>query len=221
MDRETAGPLHQATFRFYEELNDFLPEERRKREITYRFHGHPAVKDSIEALGVPHTEVDLIIVTGAAGEGVSVDFAYQLAPGDRVAVYPVFEGFDLAGTSRLRPEPLREIRFVLDVHLGKLARILRLLGFDSFYRNHQDDAQIAFRAAREHRIVLTRDQGLLKRSIVSHGYWLRSQDPEEQAVEVIRRFDLARLVKPLTRCPVCNEELEPVARETVYHLVPP
>lgn len=220
MDRDVSEPIHEATFRFYEELNDFLPEEKRRRDSSYRFRGHPSVKDSIEAIGVPHTEVDLIVVSGEKGDGLTVDFSYQLLPGDRVAVYPVFESFDLAGTSPLRPEPLREVRFILDVHLGKLARILRLLGFDCWYRNRQDDVQIALRSAREHRIVLTRDQGLLKRSIVTHGYWLRSQEPEQQAVEVARRFDLVRLLRPLTRCPVCNEPLEPATRESVYNQVP-
>jgi len=220
MDPEAAEAIHEATFRFYEELNDFLPEEVRRRDVAYRFRGHPSVKDSIEAIGVPHTEVDLIVVSGAKGAGMVVDFSYQLSPGDRVAVYPMFESFDIAATSPLRPEPLREIRFILDVHLGKLTRILRLLGFDCWYRNRQDDVQIALRAAAEHRIVLTRDRGLLKRSIITHGYWLRSQQPEEQAVEVVGRFDLARLVRPLTRCPVCNEPLEPASRESVHDRVP-
>ncbi len=211
----------EAIFRFYEELNDFLPAEKRKQAFTYQFSGNPSVKDAIESTGVPHTEVDLIIVSRGAAAGTTVDFSYQLQPNDRVAVYPVFESFDLASSSSLRTEPLREVKFVLDVHLGKLSRILRILGFDSWYENKQDDAQIARRAVAERRIVLTRDLGLLKRSIVQRGYWLRSQEPEEQAVAVIRRFDLQRMVKPLTRCPRCNDLLEPAPSDMVSAQIPP
>ena len=131
-----------ASFRFYEELNDFLPRENRKRAFDYAFNGTPAVKDAIEAIGVPHTEVDLILV-----DGVSVGFAHLLQGGERVAVYPTFERLDISPLNRLRPQPLREPRFILDVHLGKLARYLRLAGFDAAYGDEADDAAIAARAA--------------------------------------------------------------------------
>src|SRR6185369_8725788 len=121
-------------FRFYEELNDFLAPELRKRAFAYAFNGTPAVKDAIEAIGVPHTEVDLVLV-----DGESVDFARRLNGGERVAVYPVFERLDITAVTRLRARPLRQTRFVLDVHLGKLARNLRLLGFDTIYRNDYED----------------------------------------------------------------------------------
>ena len=116
---------YTAEFRFYEELNDFLPPEQRKRTNLYRFSGHPGIKDPIEVFGVPHTEVDLIVVNGQ-----SVGFDYQLQAGDRVAVYPVFETLDITSLVKLREKPLRNPRFVLDVNLGKLAKRMRLLGFD-------------------------------------------------------------------------------------------
>ena len=125
---------HQAEFRFYAELNDFLHRLPGTGRVAYRFSGRPSVKDAVEAMGVPHTEVDLLLVNG-----VSVGFGHQLEDGDRVAVYPVFEGLDISPLSRLRPEPLRRTAFVLDVHLGKLARILRLLGFDTLYENDADE----------------------------------------------------------------------------------
>jgi len=206
---------HQAEFRFYAELNDFLDRRPGTGLVAYRFYGRPSVKDAVEALGVPHTEVDLLLVNG-----VSVGFTHQLAPGDRVAVYPVFEGFDISPLSRLRPEPLRRTRFVLDVHLGKLARILRLLGFDTHYENDADDHRIRFLAAGEQRIILTRDRGLLKHRSVTHGYCVRSPDPREQAAEVLRRFDLAACVNPFSRCPVCNGDLAPVEKQEVLHLLP-
>ncbi len=114
MSAEHPRPQLRAEFRFYEELNDFLPPARRKRDFTYAFHGRPAVKDAIEALGVPHPEVDLILVNGE-----SVGFGHPLRDGDRVSVYPVFESLEIAGVTRLRPRPLREPRFILDVHLGR------------------------------------------------------------------------------------------------------
>ena len=92
---------HKATFRFYEELNDFLPKKQRKKAVPYSFFGQPSVKDSIEAIGPPHTEVDLILVNG-----ISVDFDYLLCDGDRVSVYPIFERLDISPVVRLRPAPL-------------------------------------------------------------------------------------------------------------------
>ncbi|MCK4302878.1 MAG: hypothetical protein KAY24_01415 [Candidatus Eisenbacteria sp.] len=120
---------HAAEVRFYEELNDFLPPSRRKRAFSYLFSGNPSIKDAVEAIGVPHTEVDLILVNGS-----SVGFGYHLRPGDRVSVYPVFESLDISPVVRLRARPLRRTAFVLDGHLGKLARLLRMFGFDTLYR---------------------------------------------------------------------------------------
>jgi hypothetical protein len=205
-----------ATFRFYEELNDFLRAEQRRRSFEHRFDGTPAVKDAIESLGVPHTEVDLILV-----DGEPATFGQRLEGGERVAVYPVFESIDVGPITRLRPEPLRVPRFVLDTHLGKLARLLRLLGFDTLWRSDADDPELARVAAQEDRILLTRDRGLLKRSIVTRGYCPRSSDPMEQAREVVRRFDLAGRARPFTRCLRCNGELGRAPFEEVAARVPP
>jgi len=156
-------------FRFYAELNDFLPRRHRFVTVERRFDGDASVKDLIEAAGVPHTEVDLVIVNGE-----SVDFRYRVRDGDRVAVYPVFEALDIGPIASVRPEPLREPRFFVDVHLGRLARHLRLLGFDTAYERDCDDAHLATTAAAEGRIVLTRDAGLLKRNMVTHGLFVRA-----------------------------------------------
>jgi len=208
--------MHSAEFRFYEELNDFLPPDRRKQGFLYAFAGTPAVKDAIEAQGVPHTEVDLILVNG-----LSVDFDYHLQPGDRVAVYPVFESLDIFPVSRVRPEPLRRIRFIADVHLGKLVRWLRLLGFDTLYRNDLADADIIAIALEEKRIILTRDLGLLKNKAVTHGYWVRTSSPGEQTREVIQRFTLLRSAAPFSRCLECNGGIEAIARAEAHKSVPP
>jgi uncharacterized protein len=204
-----------ASFRFYAELNDFLPPERRSTEFAYSFLDVATVKDRIESFGVPHTEVDLILANGQ-----SVDFAYRVRDRDRVSVYPVFETFDIAGLTRLRPEPLRDPRFVLDVHLGRLAGYLRMLGFDALYENGYADERLAEISCGERRILLTRDAGLLKRSSVTHGYYLRATQPREQLAEMVRRFDLGRLSKPFSRCLRCNALLARARKDEVRHLLP-
>lgn len=204
-----------ACFRFYEELNDFLPAERRKRAFDYRFDGTPAIKDAIEAIGVPHTEVDLILI-----DGESRGFDHLLRGGERVAVYPVFERFDIADAQRLRPRPLRHSRFVLDVHLGQLARRLRLLGLDAEYRNDYEDPEIVRISVAERRTILTCDKGLLKHKIVQRGHWVRARDPDEQTIEVIRAFDLERALDPFSRCLECNGALRPAAHEAARGRVP-
>ncbi|MCW5882693.1 MAG: Mut7-C ubiquitin/RNAse domain-containing protein [Anaerolineae bacterium] len=201
--------MPQVTFRFYAELNDFLPLQR-GRDVAYRFARRASVKDAIEALGVPHTEVDLILVNG-----VSVDFGYRIQPGDRISVYPTFESIDITPLVRLRPHPLREPRFVLDVHLGKLATYLRLLGFDCLYTNDAHDGDLARISSQESRILLTRDRGLLKRGVVSHGYFVRAIEPLAQTIEVARRFDLFDRVQPFHRCVRCNGLVTPVPKATV------
>ena len=208
--------MNRATFRFYAELNDFLPQGRRKRAFDYEFNGNPGIKDAIEALGVPHVEVEVILANG-----FSVGFAYRLQDGDRIAVYPVFESLDVGPLIKLRPEPLRNTAFIADVHLRKLAHYLRLLGFDTLHENDYADQEIVEIAERTGRIILTRDRMLLKNGAVTHGYWVRSTDPVEQAREVIRRFDLRRQVRLFSRCPSCNGEIVLVSKEAVYDRIPP
>jgi uncharacterized protein len=208
--------MSRACFRFYAELNDFLPAERRQTEFTHSFEARTSVKDMIESLGVPHTEVELILANGTP-----VDFAYVVNDGDRISVYPVFESIDAMPVLRLRPQPLREPRFVLDAHLGKLSGYLRLLGFDTLYRNDYDDAELARVSASEGRTLLTRDRGLLKRSLVTHGYYVRETDPLQQVVEVLRRFDLRRLIAPFHRCTHCNGLLQPASKEALGDRLPP
>jgi uncharacterized protein with PIN domain len=208
--------MPRATFRFYAELNDFLPPARRQREFPHTFQGRASIKDAIESLGVPHTEIDLILINGR-----SVDFQHPLRDGDTVSVYPVFESLDIHPITRLRPEPLRRPAFILDAHLGRLAAYLRLLGFDSLYRNDFTDEELAQRSADGQRILLTRDRGLLKRSIVTRGYCVRSADPREQLREVTDRFDLSRMAAPFRRCLTCNGLLQPAEKQSVQNRLPP
>lgn len=208
--------MASATFRFYAELNDFLPPERRQRAFAYRFDRRASIKDVVEALGVPHTEVDLILV-----DGRSVNFGHILGDGERVSVYPVFEAFDISPLARLRPRVLRTPRFVLDTHLGTLARYLRLLGFDALYRSDYDDAELAAISASERRILLTRDRGLLKRRIVTHGIFVRDDDPRAQIRDIVSRLDLGGMVRPLSRCVRCNGPLAPVEKAEIADRLEP
>ena len=203
-------------FRFYAELNDFLPAGKRQIEFVYSFEHPVSIKDMIESLGVSHTQVDLILV-----EGQPVDFSYIVRDGDLISVYPVFEGLNIAPLVRLRPRPLRDVRFVLDNHLGTLARYLRLLGFDTLYRNDYEDQILAQLSVEERRILLTRDRDLLKRARVTHGYCVRATDSEQQLIEVVRRFDLSETATPFNRCLLCNVLLEPVSKEAISDRLPP
>jgi len=205
-----------ATFRFYEELNDFLAPERRRREFTVPCARAATTKHMIEALGIPHTEVELILLNGE-----SVGFGTVLREGDRVAVYPKFETFDITPLLRVRDQPLRDTRFVADTHLGSLARLLRMMGFDTLYDNGFADDEIERIAAAQARIVLTRDRDLLKRKSITHGCYLHALRPQEQLREVCERLQLARSARPFTLCPGCNGPLHPVAKAQVEHRLPP
>jgi len=204
-----------AEFRFYEELNDFLAPERRKNVFQVPIDRGRSVKDAIESVGVPHTEVDLVLVDGA-----SVAFGHVLRGGERVAVYPEFERLDIAPVVHLRPSPLRETRFVLDAHLGKLSRHLRMAGFDSLWENDYGDEEIVALSVAQKRVILTRDKGILKRSAVQRGYFVREIESEKQLREVLRAFQLERSLEPFSRCRVCNAALREVPKESVRGRVP-
>ncbi len=193
-----------AWFRFVNGLNDFLKPGLKNQMLKYCFRDAPAIKDAIEALGVPHTEVGAILVNQE-----TVGFFYALKEADRVVVYPSSE-------SAIEP-----VRFILDVHLGTLARYLRLLGFDVWYENGYDDNRIIALAEQHQRTILTRDVALLKNKKVGQGYWLRHTDPYQQVRELIQRFYLLDKVKPLTRCLVCNGLINPVLKEQIIDLLPP
>ena len=182
-------PRPTARFRFYEELNDFLPDERRKREFDVEIDRARSVKDAIESVGVPHTGIDLILV-----DGCSVGFAHLLRGGERVAVYPMFEALDVAPLVRLRPLPLRDPRFVADGHLAKLARRLRMAGFDTLCDNYWNDDEIVRIAGVQKRTILTRDKAMLRRREVERGYFVRAVVSEAQLAEVIGALQLEGLV---------------------------
>ena len=205
-----------ATFRFYEELNDFLPPARRKKTFDAVCARAATTKHMIEAIGVPHTEVELVLVNGE-----SVGFDRLLRDGDRVAVYPKFEALDITPLLRVRNHPLRATSFIADAHLGGLAHLLRMAGFDTLYDNNFHDETIAAIAQREDRIVLTRDRELLKRRNITHGCYVRALKSRQQLTEIFERMDLARSARPFTLCMLCNAPLRTVEKALVENRLPP
>ena len=202
--------------RFYEELNDYLPADLRKVTFSHELNRRTSIKDVIESFGVPHTEVEIILINGE-----SVDFSTIVQDSDHISVYPVFESIDVFPLVKLRPDTLRHPTFVIDSNLGRLARYLRMMGFDCLYSNAYDDKTVATISSEQHRIVLTRDRTLLRRKVITHGYFVREVRPRFQVKEVLTRFDLTRLIKPFTRCINCNGELVNVEKQAVIQLLEP
>jgi len=204
-----------AYFRFYAELNNFLVPWQRQHTFSHPCSRDATVKHMIEALGVPHTEVELICVNGEP-----VGFSYRLCEGDRISVYPAFTSIDISPIQRLRPPDEGPARFIADAHLGLLAKNLRMLGFDVLYRNDYSDAGLARIAADEERTVLTRDRDLLIRKEIVRGCYLHAVACDAQMAEVINRFKLGRHVRAFSRCLSCNGELRTVDKKAVEHRVP-
>lgn len=200
------------TVRCHGALNDFLPRRGRGRPVVLPWSAHETVKHVVEVAGVPHPEVAALLANG-----VAVDFAYRVAPGGLIDAYS-YE--DAPPALPLRP-PLDDLRFVCDVNLGRLAAYLRMLGFDTRYSNDQDDPELAESAGAEGRVLLTRDVGLLKRSAVIYGAFVRATDPEAQLYEVVRRFDLRRHMAVFQRCIRCNGVTKPVAKVDILDQLQP
>ncbi len=208
--------MKQARFRFYAQLNDFLLREVKDQTLTHNFYVSGSVKDAIEAIGVPHTEVDFIVANG-----IPVDFKYQVQDGDRVSVFPRFRSVDLAGLPHLQFPDWSEKRFVADGHLGRLSAYLRMLGFDTLYRSDYQDDELAHLSSSENRILLTRDRGLLKRNEITRGYFVRATEPARQLAEVVRELDLSSQLAPFRRCMHCNALLDSVEKKSIQHRLLP
>ena len=204
------------TFRFYEELNDFLAPDRRGCEFTCTCARAATTKHMIESLGVPHTEVELLLVNGE-----SVGFDRLLGDGDRVAVYPTFEALDIVPLLRVRERPLRVTRFIVDAHLGGLARLLRMSGFDTLHDKYFVDDEIERISRAEGRIVLTRDRDLLKRRGITHGCYMHAVRSAQQLREIVDRLDLARSSRPFTLCLHCNAPLRSIDKAQAAPRLPP
>jgi uncharacterized protein with PIN domain len=195
--------MNTAVFNFADSLSELLPKQIRGQPVPLRFGDRQSVKHLVESLGIPHVEVGKVLANDQV-----VGLGYLVHNGDRVAVQPALNAFP--------PEPC----FLLDGHLGRLAAYLRMLGFDTLYRNNYHDSELA-EIASEGRILLSRDRRLLMRKIVKYGYCLRSTEPTVQLIEVVRRFDLADHIVPFQRCLRCNSPLELIEKEKILDRLQP
>jgi Uncharacterized conserved protein len=196
------------------DLDFFLRSGARRRSIERSLGEKTSVKDVIESRGVPHPEVDLILVNGQP-----VNFDYAITGDADIELYPV--GTVILQFKEQRLQATTASRFVADGHLGTLARNLRLLGFDVAYDPQAEDRQLLTVMKHENRALLTRDRRLLMHAVVETGYCPRSQNADEQTVEVIRRFDLLRSLAPFTRCLRCNAPLRKVSKAEVIERLEP
>lgn len=211
--------MKQLRLHFHKELKDFVKPIERNQIIVHNFNRRASAKDIVESYNVPHTEIDVIIING-----VSVDFDYIVQNGDDIHVYPDFTASTLNHITpilHLSPQISGQFGFVVDVNLGRLARYLRLLGLNCLYCNEYNDETIAEISSRTQRIVLTRDRKLLQRKIIIYGYFVRAEMPKVQVKEVLNKFNLYPLLKPLTRCTYCNGKLIHSKKGSIVHRLQP
>jgi hypothetical protein len=208
------GGTFNITLTFHDDLVLFLNRTERSRPVRRALNHKTSVKDVIEACGVPHPEVDLIIVNEKP-----VDFSFQLNTNAALQIFPVSAVSAPFPDFRLQARNI--FGFVADGHLGKLTRNLRLLGIDVSYRHDARDNELLVTMMRERRALLTRDRRLLMHRVVQTGYCPRSQHSIQQSVEVIKRFDLAKKLAPFHRCLRCNESLNPVPKEAILEKLEP
>jgi hypothetical protein len=202
--------------RVYAELNDHLPREQRHRSVRFPVREGADIAEILRCAGIPAGDVDLVLVNGD-----SVPLSFAPRSGDRLAAYPVFDSFDVSELQRIRDHPLRRPRFVLDVHLGKLARLLRMLGFDAAYNNSATDHYLVESSLKEDRVLLSRDRALVSRKELQRAFHVSSQQPLLQLVEIVRRLDLSGTMAPFSRCLQCNTPLKEVPKEAVAAELPP
>jgi len=201
---------------FHGQLNDLLPLRQRQQETSFKLHKARSVKDLVESIGIPHTEIDVILV-----DEQSVDFNHQLVGGESIQVYPANHSIDKISLTHNQPEIPADRKFVLDVHLGRLAVYCRLLGFDTLYRNDYDDPTLADISADQNRILLTCDRRLLMRKKVSLGYLVRSREPRQQILELVSRYDLLIHPTQVVRCLECNGIIHAVKKQQIEDQLQP
>ncbi|MGB1286174.1 MAG: Mut7-C RNAse domain-containing protein [Aggregatilineales bacterium] len=194
--------MNIATFHFHGALNFFLSRRQKNKPVMQEFDRRASIKDMIESIAPPHPEIALIVVNG-----VSVGFDYIVQDGDVVDVYPDFDAVELSNKVALIPPYPQRPKFILDTHLGRLAAYLRMMGYDTLYRNDYPDDELAEVSHDETRILLTRDVGLLKRNPVIYGYFVREIHPRERLIEISSRYGLVADMQPFKHCMSCNGHL--------------
>lgn len=202
---------------FHQTLRDLLhPKNRGLDSINHIIPYHGSIKDVIESLRIPHTEIGELMVNGE-----QVDFSYHVWDGDRITVNNHKTPVDPCTPDILRPKPLPAFRFMTDVNVAKLSPLLRMAGFDAICIPGLDDTAIAGTAVQQNRILLSRDRGLLKRKIIIHGHLVRAHMPEEQLREVIHFYGLRDRTQPFCRCMSCNGVLKEIEKEKISHRLEP
>lgn len=201
-------------FNFHGDLPFFLGSKARDGIIERSLSEKTSAKDVIESCGVPHPEVDLILIKRRP-----VNFTHILDRDEDIDVYPVQPQCTLFEKNRLQASSAS--RFVADGHLGRLARLLRLLGFDLAYNRHAEDRELLGIMQSQNRALLTRDRRLLMHAIVQTGYCPRSQNVDEQTIEVLRRFNLFPSIAPFSRCLRCNAPLQKIDKAEIIEKLEP
>lgn len=202
---------------FHGDLSSLLrPQWREKKQIVHPVTRRASIKDVIEAFGVPHTEVYRIEY-----RGLDVDFSFPVNDNQYFSIFSMPVPWDITEKTVLRPQPMHEMRFIVDVNVGKLARYLRMAGINVLFNSRWSDDDILAQLDRERRVLLTRDLGLLKRKQVEFGRYVRSEDPVEQFDEIVRLFNLEDALKPFSRCLECNTILVPVDKAEIIHRLEP
>ena len=204
-------------FTFHGDLPSLLrPRWRYKSPVIISITRRASIKDVVESFGLPHTEVGRVECND-----LQVDFSFPVEDSQKFNIYGVETPWDITRPSLLRPEPLKQISFVVDVNVGRLARYLRMAGFDTLYDYRWDDNRIVDIVNRENRIVLSKDLGLLKRKQVGFGRCVRAEKPIDQLDEIICVFGLTELIRPFRRCLECNSLLIPVAKNVILPRLEP
>jgi uncharacterized protein with PIN domain len=210
------GKASAITIFLSEGLQALLRRGLKGEEIQYRLQRRASIKDIVESLGIPHTEIGAVRVGNR-----TTDFGFIPEPGQRIQVSEITPPCDVTRPSKLRPAPLPTVRFMVDVNVGRLAALLRLTGFDTAYSNSLDDRHIAELAHGENRVVLTKGRALLKRSKIVFGRLVRAVLPEDQLTETLQFFGLAGPYSLFSRCLRCNRKLQPIAKEAIVHRLEP
>ncbi|MCS5422541.1 MULTISPECIES: Mut7-C RNAse domain-containing protein [Psychrilyobacter] len=205
--------MDRINIKFYDSLNKLLKKDKRGKKLSLELKLRQSVKDLIEAQGIPHTEVGMIIIDGKKEE-----FSFILKDGQEIEVYPAFNHVEEPKFQNLINYPKK---FILDVHLGRLAKYLRIFGIDTLYQNYYSDKEIVETALKEGRVILTRDRGILKRRVVRYGYLIKSNDSKEQLREIFLNFHLLPEIKPFLRCISCNGILERVSKGEIMEELEP
>jgi len=207
--------MYRVSLHFYNELNKFLPQEKRDTDFEFQFTSRRSVKDLIESFGIPHTEIDVIFVNDT-----SVDFSYIVQDGDNIKTYPASETLNSETIKHLKPR-FETIKFLVDIHLNKLARYLRLLGLDAICEKNLTSERLIEKALDENRILVTRSRNLLRTKEITLGVLIKEDIPEKQLEEIFHRYDFSPHCNPFTRCMECNTILQPIEKEKIIDRLPP